>query len=135
MARSMGWVCATDGARLIGFVNVAWDGGAHAFLLNTSVHRNYQRRGIGTALVREAIALARDGGAEWLALWQWAREHREILALTRRDRWVDTAADVRIHVVTPSETKTRPITIPGLATYRLTLLRLGEKTVATVVPS
>ena len=61
-----GWVCATDGARLVGFVNVAWDGGAHAFLLDTSVHRDYQRQGIGTALVREAIALARDGGAEWL---------------------------------------------------------------------
>jgi GNAT superfamily N-acetyltransferase len=61
-----GWVCATDGARLVGFVNVAWDGGAHAFLLDTSVHPDYQRRGIGTALVREAIALARVGSAEWL---------------------------------------------------------------------
>ena len=66
LACSMGWVCATDGARLVGFVNVAWDGGAHAFLLDTSVHRDFQRQGIGTALVREAIALARDGGAEWL---------------------------------------------------------------------
>ena len=66
LARSMGWVCATDRGRLVGFVNVAWDGGAHAFLLDTSVHRDHQRRGIGTALVREAIALARDGGAEWL---------------------------------------------------------------------
>ena len=66
LARSMGWVCATHGARLVGFVNVAWDGGAHAFLLDTSVHRDYQKQGIGTALVQEAIALARDGGAEWL---------------------------------------------------------------------
>jgi GNAT superfamily N-acetyltransferase len=52
LARSMGWVCATDGERLVGFVNAAWDGGAHAFLLDTSVHRDYQRRRIGTALVR-----------------------------------------------------------------------------------
>jgi GNAT superfamily N-acetyltransferase len=66
LARSMGSACATDGARLVGFVNLAWDGGRAAFLLDTSVHRDYQRRGIGTALVREAIALARDGGAEWL---------------------------------------------------------------------
>jgi GNAT superfamily N-acetyltransferase len=66
LARSLGWVCATEGDRLVGFVNVAWDGGAHAFLLDTTVHRDYQRRGIGTALVREAVALARGSGAEWL---------------------------------------------------------------------
>lgn len=66
LAHSLGWVCATDGARLVGFVNVAWDGGVHAFLLDTAVHRDYQRRGVGTALVREAAALAHDGGAEWL---------------------------------------------------------------------
>ncbi|MDQ3327296.1 MAG: GNAT family N-acetyltransferase [Chloroflexota bacterium] len=65
-ARSLGWVCAHDGERLLGFVNVAWDGGAHAFLLDTTVHQEYKRRGIGTAIVREATALAREGGAEWL---------------------------------------------------------------------
>lgn len=66
LARSLGWVCARDGERLVGFVNVAWDGGAHAFLLDTSVHPDYQRRGIGTALVREAADLARSAGAVWL---------------------------------------------------------------------
>lgn len=66
LARSLGWVCAVDGQRLVGFMHVAWDGGVHAFLLDTTVHRDYQRRGIGTALVQEAILLARDGGAEWL---------------------------------------------------------------------
>lgn len=65
-AHSLGWVCATDGERLVGFVNVAWDGGAHAFLLDTTVHPAYQRRGIGSALVREAAQLARERGAEWL---------------------------------------------------------------------
>lgn len=54
LAHSFGWVCATDGDRLVGFVNVAWDGGAHAFLLDTTVHPGYQRRGIGRSLVREA---------------------------------------------------------------------------------
>ncbi len=66
LQRSLGWVCATDGDRLVGFVNVAWDGGAHAFLLDTTVDCAYQRRGIGTALVREAVALARERGVEWL---------------------------------------------------------------------
>ena len=66
LQRSLGWVCATDGDRLVGFVNIAWDGGVHAFLLDTTVHPDYQRRGIGRALVREAAEMARARGAEWL---------------------------------------------------------------------
>ena len=34
---SLGWVCARDGTELAGFVNVAWDGAAHAFILDTLV--------------------------------------------------------------------------------------------------
>ena len=34
---SLGWVCARRGGELVGFVNVAWDGGAHAFILDTVV--------------------------------------------------------------------------------------------------
>lgn len=66
LSRSLGWVCALDGDRLVGFVNVAWDGGVHAFLLDTTVHPDAQRQGIGTAIVLEAAAMARDRGAEWL---------------------------------------------------------------------
>ncbi len=66
LERSLGWVCATDSDRLVGFVRVLWDGGAHTFLLDTTVHGDYQRRGIGTSLVMEAISLARTSGAEWL---------------------------------------------------------------------
>jgi ribosomal protein S18 acetylase RimI-like enzyme len=66
LARSLGWVGARDGERLVGFVNVAWDGGVHAFLLDTTVHPDYQRQGIGRALVREAAEMARQRGAEWL---------------------------------------------------------------------
>ncbi|MFI9379804.1 hypothetical protein [Kutzneria sp. NPDC052558] len=28
---SLGWVCARSAGTLVGFVNVAWDGGVHAF--------------------------------------------------------------------------------------------------------
>jgi GNAT superfamily N-acetyltransferase len=66
LVRSLGWVAARDGERLVGFVNVAWDGGVHAFLLDTTVHPDYQRQGIGRALVREAAEMARQRGAEWL---------------------------------------------------------------------
>jgi ribosomal protein S18 acetylase RimI-like enzyme len=64
---SLGWVSArlADGA-LVGFVNVAWDGGDHAFLLDTKVRPDHQRRGIGAELVRVAAQHARAAGCEWL---------------------------------------------------------------------
>jgi GNAT superfamily N-acetyltransferase len=66
LERSLAYVCAYDGERLIGFVNLAWDGGVHAFLLDTTVHRDYQRRGIGQALVQWAVQTAREHGIHWL---------------------------------------------------------------------
>jgi len=64
---SLGWVTARGGGGLlIGFVNVAWDGGDHAFLLDTKVRRDWQRRGIATALVRLAVARSKAAGCEWL---------------------------------------------------------------------
>jgi GNAT superfamily N-acetyltransferase len=50
----------------MGFVNVAWDGGIHTFLLDTTVHPNYQRQGIGVHLVQEAAATAKAKGIHWL---------------------------------------------------------------------
>jgi GNAT superfamily N-acetyltransferase len=64
---SLTWIGAFRGDRLVGFVNVAWDGGVHAFLLDTAVAVPYRHRGIGTRLVREAIAAVRRiKGIEWL---------------------------------------------------------------------
>jgi GNAT superfamily N-acetyltransferase len=64
--QSLAYVGAYHQEQLVGFVNVAWDGGVHAFLLDPRVHPEFRRRGIGTALVRRATELARDRGAEWL---------------------------------------------------------------------
>ncbi|WUI00522.1 GNAT family N-acetyltransferase [Spirillospora sp. NBC_00431] len=47
-------------------MNVAWDGGDHAFLIDTKTRGSYQHRGIGTAVVRLAAAHARAAGCEWL---------------------------------------------------------------------
>ena len=64
---SLGWVTArAEGGRLVGFVNVAWDGGDHAFLLDPKTRGTQQRRGIGTELVRRAAAGATAAGCEWL---------------------------------------------------------------------
>jgi ribosomal protein S18 acetylase RimI-like enzyme len=63
---SLGWVCARQDGELLGFVNVAWDGGTHAFILDTVVSPAAQRRGVGTRLVAEAAAAARAAGCQWL---------------------------------------------------------------------
>jgi GNAT superfamily N-acetyltransferase len=66
LQRSLAHVGAYDGARLVGFVNVAWDGGVHAFILDTCVDPGYRRQGIALRLVERAAELARQRGAEWL---------------------------------------------------------------------
>jgi GNAT superfamily N-acetyltransferase len=66
LARSLTWVAARSGERLVGFVNVATDGGIHAFLLDTADHPDWQRRGIGRRLVTTAVDLARAAGITWM---------------------------------------------------------------------
>ncbi len=63
---SLGWVCAYAGRRLVGFVNVAWDGGVHAFVVDTLVAADARRQGIGTGLIEVATREARAAGCEWL---------------------------------------------------------------------
>jgi GNAT superfamily N-acetyltransferase len=63
---SLGWVCARQGDELVGFVNVAWDGSIHAFILDTMVTAKAGRRGIGTRLVELTVPEARAAGCEWL---------------------------------------------------------------------
>jgi GNAT superfamily N-acetyltransferase len=63
---SLGWVVARDERRLVGFVNVLWDGLVHAWLQDTMVLKTARHRGIGTALVAVAVEEARRAGCEWL---------------------------------------------------------------------
>jgi GNAT superfamily N-acetyltransferase len=63
---SLGWVVAREGNRLIGFVNVLWDGLVHAWLQDTVVAKHARHRGVGTALVVMAVDQARQAGCEWM---------------------------------------------------------------------
>lgn len=66
LERSLAYVTAHDGDRLIGFVNVAWDGGEHAFLLDTLVHPEFRHRGIGTELVNRAVSETCRRDIKWI---------------------------------------------------------------------
>jgi ribosomal protein S18 acetylase RimI-like enzyme len=66
LSRSLVHAAAYSGERLVGYVNVAWDGGVHAFLLDTTVDPAFQRRGIARKLVAMVAEVARERGAHWL---------------------------------------------------------------------
>jgi GNAT superfamily N-acetyltransferase len=74
--RSLTWISAWRLEQLVGYVNVATDGGVHAFLINTTVHPSEQRQGLGRRLVR-AAAHQRRGRWRQLA----ARRLRAALGL------------------------------------------------------
>lgn len=60
------YVCAFNKNSLIGFIKIIWDGSKHGFLLDTTVHKDYQHQLIGTQLVRKAIEISKERGLEWL---------------------------------------------------------------------
>ncbi len=63
---SLGWVTARDGDQLLGFVNVIWDGGAHAWIQDVMVNSASRNLGIGSQLVAIACQRTREAGCEWL---------------------------------------------------------------------
>lgn len=65
-AVSLAYFCAFEGERLAGYVNVAWDGCTHAFILDPTVRPEFRRRGIGLQLVRQALEEARERGVAWV---------------------------------------------------------------------
>lgn len=66
LTRSLTHVGAFHRDRLVGFANMAWDGGDHAFLVDVCVHPEFRDKGIGQSLVERAIDVARNRGVEWI---------------------------------------------------------------------
>jgi ribosomal protein S18 acetylase RimI-like enzyme len=66
LGHSLIWIAAHCGQSLVGFVNLAWDGGSHGFILDPTVAPELWRRGIGSALLGHAVEAARDRKLEWL---------------------------------------------------------------------
>jgi GNAT superfamily N-acetyltransferase len=66
LSRSLVHLGAYRDDALVGYVNVAWDGAMHAFLLDPMVHPDYRREGLGSTLVKRATELARERGATYL---------------------------------------------------------------------
>ena len=64
---SLGWVTARDSeGALVGFLNVLWDGFAHAWIQDLMVAEAFRRQGIGVALVSEVRSQASAAGCKWL---------------------------------------------------------------------
>ncbi|CAL9335014.1 hypothetical protein SUDANB121_00161 [Nocardiopsis dassonvillei] len=63
---SRSWVGEFHGGRLAGFVHAVWDGGGHAFLLDTAVAPAARRRGVGGRVVAALVADLRELGLTWV---------------------------------------------------------------------
>ena len=63
---SLGWVCAYAEKELVGFVNAVWDGGIHAFIVDTMVATHYQHQGIAAEMLAICAQEARKARCEWL---------------------------------------------------------------------
>jgi len=63
---SLTWIGAFSEGQLVGFVHAVWDGGTHAFILDTAVHPDFQRLGIGRDLVRAVTDEAFKAGCDWV---------------------------------------------------------------------
>lgn len=63
---SLGWVLASDSSGPIGFINVPWDGGVHAWLQDVIVAKRARRAGVASRMIDVATAHARTAGCEWL---------------------------------------------------------------------
>ncbi|WAC66617.1 GNAT family N-acetyltransferase [Agrococcus sp. SL85] len=60
------WATAHDGDELVGFVRAVWDGGQHAFVLDTVVAPRLQGQGLGTMLLGALVQDCRARGIRWL---------------------------------------------------------------------
>jgi GNAT superfamily N-acetyltransferase len=63
---SLGWGTARDDGRLVGFVNVLWDGLVHAWLQDLMVAADRRHEGIARRVVDVATEQARSAGCDWL---------------------------------------------------------------------
>ena len=63
---SLGWVVARRGDELVGFLNIAWDGRGHAFVLDPVVAAGEGRGGLGTRMLALARQEAAAAGCDWL---------------------------------------------------------------------
>lgn len=63
---SLTWVGGFSGHTLVGFVHACWDGGRHAFLLDTVVDPDFRRQRLGSSLVARLITEVRRAECDWL---------------------------------------------------------------------
>ncbi|PDP89361.1 GNAT family N-acetyltransferase [Glycomyces fuscus] len=63
---SRSWAGEFHEGRLVGFAHAVWDGGAHAFLLDTAVSPAVRRQGVGSRVVAALVRDLGELGVEWV---------------------------------------------------------------------
>jgi len=66
LSHALFYVCAYNNSQLIGFVKVIGDGTIHGFILEPTVHPDFQRKGIGSELLAHVENHSRELGLQYL---------------------------------------------------------------------
>ncbi len=79
------------------------------------------------------LADANDPTA-YARIWQWAGEHRSLIALTRRDAALNTTADVRMHLILPAGMTLVHSGQDHFERLRMHTVRMGDQQGVVLVP-
>ena len=66
LEKSLSYITARQNNELIGFCNVAWDGGRHATIFDVNVHPKFRRQGVALAMMEPVPKLAKTHGVKYL---------------------------------------------------------------------
>lgn len=64
--KSLAYITARYDSQLIGFYNLAWDGGRHATIFDLNVHPDYRHQGVALEMLKMAPIIAKKNNIKFL---------------------------------------------------------------------
>jgi len=64
--KSLAYITVREDSKLIGFYNLAWDGGRHATVFDLNVHPDYRHQGIALKMLELAPIIAKKNNIKFL---------------------------------------------------------------------
>ncbi len=66
LVKSLSYATVRDGDTLIGFCNLAWDGGRHATIFDLNVHPDFRKQGLALKMLEMLKGVAKSNNVKFL---------------------------------------------------------------------